>query len=443
MPKAPSMALPSSFNTILSLTTMRSTVPVGRSNQASTGPVFSYPQNVSTGSAQSTICTGPDQHSSSSSANSVYPISRTEAVSTSGYVNLVPSQSGSRFESTLRRNTSNLGFHGHGAMGRRSNGSQMSSAENKQRQRDSVSMFFSNNPRGSTLDSCSTTQRHAVDIHSTDQMHVEDMLSRNFSCTQSHLADMNLNKLWEYLLGSDSEESNSTQNDSFRDMNMNRTIEPSTNLELTNMIMTQPNGSGEKSSSCVASTRELQLLPLPSVSEGVSNSLDNFVQWPVVHQMPVTTGLLGTTTTEQCMYTSDYQSLSYDWFGTDYPPFHTGGTMFQVESEITVPVQTCNYVPAQPSTRHNGFKDSQNNTDQSTDSCDIETVVPTPQAQHPEWQVPVVAPPDARDMGVELSSEQDFAASPAAIGTLQCFDVRNPWEALTLGYNHGHNLEST
>jgi hypothetical protein len=116
-------------------------------------------------------------------------------------------------------------------------------------------------------------------------------------------------------------ESNRTQNDSSRDPSFNHSVEPSNILELTNMITTQPNASGQLSS-CVAPNQELQLFPQLIIFANISNVVHNLVQWPIVQQ---NLDLITSIFKEQCSYSLDFYNFNCAWLNnTKYTPFHIG-----------------------------------------------------------------------------------------------------------------------
>jgi hypothetical protein len=428
MRKTPSMAIPNSFNAIFSLATRGSSVPGSRSNQGGTGALLPVHSNLNIYARQSSLSARPDQGRSLSSRNTGNRNASIE-IPSSGYTNYVSSQNrrfgptGSRFGSSVPRNASNLGVHRQGDSIQRSSRSRLTSVDSLQHRRDSRNLLLSSNTRENTTDTFATSQIHA--------MNANDMLPRDFSCAHSYLVDEHLTKLCDFLLGSDSDESNRAQNDSSRDPSINHSIEPSSIPELTNMITTQPNASGQLSSSCVAPNQELQLFPQLSISAGVSNAVDNLVPWPVVQP---TSDLITSMPIEQCSYSLDFQSFNCDWLNdTEYPPLHPGADSWvQTGSEVTVALQDWNYVTAQPVIQNNESICSDNIPAQSPGSHDTETVVLISHGQRPEWTVPMVPQPDVSDTKGQFCSEQGFSTSPTLVDPL-CIELNRSCETVTTG----------
>lgn len=429
MRKAPSMAIPSSFNAILSLATRGSSVPVSRSNQAGTRAFLPIPSNLNTYARQSSLSTRPDQCRSLSSRNTGNRTASIE-IPSSGYINYVPSQNrrfgqtGSRFGSSVQRNASDLGVHRQGHLIHRSSRSRLASVDSLQRQRDSINLLLSSNTRENTADTFANAQM-------AKQSKVNDMLPKDFSCAQSHLVDEHLTKLCDFLLGSDSDESNRIQNDSSRDPSFNHSVEPSDIPELKNMI-TQPNASGQLSS-CVAANQELQLFPQLSISAGVSSAVDNLIPWPLFQQ---NSDLIAAMPMEQCSYSLDFQSSNCDWLNdTEYQPFHTeADSWVHTGSEVTVASQDWNFVTTQPVTQNNESICPENIPEQNSGSHDTEAVVLVSDGQQPEWVMPMVPEPDASDTEGQFCSEQGFSTSPTLVDPL-CIELNRSCETVTMGKN--------
>lgn len=428
MRKAPSMAIPNSFNAILSLATRGSSIPVSRSNQAGTGARLPVPSNLNIYARKSSLSTRPDQCRSLSSRSTGNHTASIEIPSR--YINYVSGQNrrfgqtGSRFGSSVQRNASNLGVDRQGTSIQRSSRSRLAPVDSLQHKRDAINLLLSTNTRENTADTFATSQMHA--------MNTNDMLPRDLSRAQSHLVDEHLTKLCDFLLGSDSDESNRNQNESSRDPTINHNMEPLSMPELTNMITTQPSASVQLSSS-VAPNQELQLFPQLSISSGVSNAVDNLVPWPVVQQ---TSDLITSMPMEQGSYSLDFQNFNCDWFSdTEYPPLHPGAESWvQTESEVTVACQDWNYVTAQPVTQNNESICLENIPEQNPGSHDTETVVLISHGQQPEWAMPMAPQADVSDTKGQFCSEQGFSTSPTLVDPL-CVELSRSCETVTMGKN--------
>ncbi|XP_057841776.2 uncharacterized protein LOC131051331 isoform X2 [Cryptomeria japonica] len=427
--KEPPRTLQRSFNTILTLTATRTTVPVSRSNQANAGAVSPLQLNPNMDQQRSLY---PTTIRNCAANKEVTPSRYTKHVANQ---NPRVGRSRSRFTSPYRRDPLNLGSIGHGGYVRGSNGSRFS-ADDLQRQRNCFNTFVTNNNRPNPLDACSITQTQSINIHSSEQIHANDMLQRNVSCPQTSVLD-DMSKLWDFLLGADIEESGTIQNDSSSDLSLNITLNPSSssNSNATNVTM-QPNPSTESLASCVDSNHELQLLPQSSFSVGVSTAAENIVQWPHT-QNP------SSTATEQSAEPASY--FNYDWLHeTAYPPLNPVIDPWpQFVSEVTSTGHTWNYVASQPSTKINESGVSVNISDQNPiKHNNAETGILAAQPQQAEWAIPQVPYPDISNTAGQICSDHSFATSSSSAPALYV-DLNNSWETLAMRQNPSSYFECT
>lgn len=424
--KEPPRTLQHSFNTILTLTATRTTVPVRRSNQAVAGAVTPLQLNPTMDQQRSLYPT----NNRSSAAN--------KEVTPSRYIKHVGSQnprvgrSRSRFPSPYQRDPSSLGSRGQGTYVTESNGSRVF-ADDLQRQRNCINTFLTNSNRSNPLDTCSITQTQSINIHSSEQIHASDMLRRNVSCPQSYVLD-DISKLCDFLLGGDIDENGTIQNDSSSDPSLNITLNPSSssNSVTTNVTM-QPNPSTESLSSCVETNHELPLLPQSSFSVGVSTAGDNIVQWPHT-QNPCSSA------TEQSSETASY--FNYDWLHeTAYPPLiPVIDSWPQFASEVTSTGQTWNYAASQPSTKFNEFGVPVNISDQNPIKHNAETGILAAQPQEAEWSIPQAPYPDISNSAGQMCSDHSFATSSSSAPALYV-DLNNSWETLAMRQNPSSYFE--